>query len=72
MQALYPLLIVLVSGVVLIFIARWSRKSFEKTHGKITFKEQCQSFVIFLIWIIFLSGWMIQYPLAGFTVPCCY
>jgi len=64
MQALYPLLIVLVIAVVLIFIARWSRKSFEKTHGKITFKEQCQSFVIFLVWILFLSSWMLQWPIS--------
>ena len=64
MEVLYPLLIVLVIAFLLIFVARWSRKSFEKTHGKITFKEQCQTLVIFLVWIFFLSIWMIQWPVS--------
>lgn len=64
MEALYPLLTILVIAFLLIFIARWSRKSFEKTHGKITFKEQCQTLAIFLFWIFFLNIWMVQWPIS--------
>ncbi|NOR70160.1 MAG: hypothetical protein GQ532_10810 [Methylomarinum sp.] len=64
MEALYPLLIVIAIGILLLIIAHWSRKSFEKTHGKITFKEQCQTLVIFLIWVLCLSLWMFQWPIS--------
>jgi len=64
MRALYPLLIVIMVGIFLVLIARWSRKSFEKTHGKVTVKEHCQSFAIFLIWIFSLSLWMFIWPIS--------
>ncbi len=49
MEALVPIVIVLILGIVLVIFARWSRRSWECREGKPTIPERVQTFGIFLI-----------------------
>jgi len=64
MEVLFPLLAVIAIAILLLVIARWSRKSFEKEYGSIPFKEHCQTAVLFLSWLFVLSLWMLHWPIS--------
>ncbi len=49
MEALVPIVIVLVLGIALIVFTRWSRRNWERREGKPTIPERVQTFGIFLI-----------------------
>ncbi len=49
MEALVPIVIVLVLGIALIVFVRWSRRNWERREGKPTIPERVQSFGIFLV-----------------------
>ncbi|MCK5121624.1 MAG: hypothetical protein KAQ91_06555 [Methylococcales bacterium] len=58
MEALVPLVVVILIAIILLLIARRSRSNFESDYGNISIKEHCQSVLFFLIWMLILTGWM--------------
>ena len=62
MENLIIYLITLIAGVLVIFLARWSRKRFEEKYGQVTAKEKRQSLIIFIIWLALFALGLFVFP----------
>ena len=54
--------ITIISAVCLIYLAQWSRNRFEEKHGKVTRKENWQTFFLFLTWLALFTLAMLVFP----------